>query len=169
MQNGANSVHKLLRTELEDYIKSQYFGKSPLLLSALSNHIDDEGLLYQKPFIESSPAYVTVPNGINTASIEPWMKEYFLQLAQAGIGVFPSPFAHQISALEAATKGENLFVSTGTGSGKTECFMWPLLAKMATEARIMGKTRHSHNHNVSYECPGFRSGQQTQKDDWRPR
>ena len=48
MPNGANSVHKQLRTELEDYIKSQYFGKSPLLLSALSNHIDDEGLLYQR-------------------------------------------------------------------------------------------------------------------------
>ena len=135
MTNGANSVHKQLRTELEDYIKSQYFGKSPLLLSALSDHIDDEGLLYQKPFIESSPAYVTVQNGIETASIEPWLKDYFLQLAEAGIRVFPSPFAHQISALEAATRGENLFVSTGTGSGKTECFMWPLLAKMATEAR----------------------------------
>lgn len=135
MPNGANSVHKQLRTELEDYIKSQYFGKSPLLLSALSDHIDDEGLLYQKPFIESSPAYVTVRNGIETASIEPWLKDYFLQLAEAGIGVFPSPFAHQISALEAATRGENLFVSTGTGSGKTECFMWPLLAKMADEAR----------------------------------
>ena len=120
---------------MEDYIKSQYFGKSPILLSALSNHIDDEGLLYQKPFIESSPAYVTVPNGIETASIEPWMKNYFLQLAEASIGVFKSPFAHQISALEAATRGENLFVSTGTGSGKTECFMWPLLAKMAAEAR----------------------------------
>lgn len=36
MQNGANSVHKLLRTELEDYIKSQYFGKSPLLRTPLS-------------------------------------------------------------------------------------------------------------------------------------
>ena len=67
MPNGATSVHKQLRTELEDYIKSQYFGKSPLLLSALSDHIDDEGLLYQKPFIESSPAYVTVQNGIETA------------------------------------------------------------------------------------------------------
>lgn len=77
MTNGANSVHKQLRTELEDYIKSQYFGKSPLLLSALSDHIDDEGLLYQKPFIESSPAYVTVQNGIETASIEPWLKDYF--------------------------------------------------------------------------------------------
>lgn len=135
MPNGANSVHKQLRTELEDYIKSQYFGKSPLLLSALDDHIDDEGLLYQKPFIESSPAYVTVPNGIETAAIQPWMKNYFLQLAEAGIGVFPSPFAHQISALEAANRGEELFISTGTGSGKTECFMWPLLAKLATEAR----------------------------------
>lgn len=135
MQNGANSVHKQLRTELEDYIKSQYFGKSPILLSALSEHIDDEGLLYQKPFIESSPAYITVQNGIEIANIEPWMKDYFLQLAEAGIGVFSSPFAHQIAALEAASRGENLFISTGTGSGKTECFMWPLLAKMATEAR----------------------------------
>lgn len=135
MPNGANSAHKQLRTELENYIKSQYFGKSPILLSALNNHIDDEGLLYQRPFIESSPAYVTVQNGIETASLENWMKEYFLQLAKAGIGVFPSPFAHQVSALEAATKGENLFISTGTGSGKTECFMWPLLAKMAAEAR----------------------------------
>ena len=53
MPNGANSVHKQLRTELENYIKSQYFGKSPILLSALNNHIDDEGLLYQRPFIES--------------------------------------------------------------------------------------------------------------------
>lgn len=135
MPNGANFVHKQLRTELENYIKSQYFGKSPILLSALNDHIDDEGLLYQRPFIESSPAYVTVQNGIETASLEDWMKEYFLQLAKAGIGVFPSPFAHQISALEAAARGENLFVSTGTGSGKTECFMWPLLAKMADEAR----------------------------------
>lgn len=135
MPSGANYMHKQLRTELEDYIKSQYFGKSPLLLSALSNRLDDEELLYQKPFIESSPAYVTVPNGIMTASIEPWMKEYFLRLSEAGIGVFPAPFAHQVSALEAFERGENLFVSTGTGSGKTECFMWPLLAKLATEAR----------------------------------
>ncbi|PNC30832.1 hypothetical protein CXU17_04635 [Akkermansia muciniphila] len=135
MPNGANFVHKQLRTELEDYIKSQYFGKSPLLLSALSGHLDDEGILYQKPFIESSPAYVTIQNGIQKASIDSWMKNFFLKLVDADIGVFPSPFAHQISALEAATRGEDLFVSTGTGSGKTECFMWPLIAKMAAEAR----------------------------------
>lgn len=140
MSNGANLIHKQLRTELEDYINSQYFGKSPLLLSVISDFIDAEGVLYQKPFIESSPAYVTVPNGIKTASIEDWMKKFFLQLAEEGIGVFPSPFVHQISALEKSIRGENIFVSTGTGSGKTECFMWPLLAKIVTEARNSKKT-----------------------------
>lgn len=135
MANGANFVHKQLRTGLEEYIKSQYFGKSPILLSALSGRLDEEGLLYQKPFIESSPAYVTVQNGMQKAQIDTWMKEYFLELADAGIGVFPSPFTHQIKALEAAVHGKDLFVSTGTGSGKTECFMWPLLAKLADEAR----------------------------------
>lgn len=142
MQNGANFVHKKIRTELEDYIKSQYFGKTPVLFSALNKRIDEEGLFYQKPFIESSPAYVTIQNGFEIADIDPWMKEYFLQLIQAGLGVFPSPFKHQIDALEAATKGRNLFVSTGTGSGKTECFMWPLLAKLANEAR---KSKESWN------------------------
>ena len=105
MPHGANYVHKQLRTELEDYIKSQYFGKSPILLSALSKHLDDEGLLYQKPFIESSPAYVTVQNGIEQVSLSPWLKTYFKLLSEAGLGVFPSPFAHQIAALEVATKG----------------------------------------------------------------
>ena len=51
MSNGANSIHKQLRSELEDYIKAQYFGRSPPLLSAVEDRLDDEGLLYQKPYI----------------------------------------------------------------------------------------------------------------------
>lgn len=64
MANGANFIHKQLRNELGNYIKTQYFSKSPILLSALSDIIDKEGVLYQKPFIESSPAYVSVKNGL---------------------------------------------------------------------------------------------------------
>lgn len=135
MSNGANSIHKKLRHDLEDYIKAQYFGKSPLLLSAVGQHLDDEGLLYQKPFIESSPAYKSVKDGIQKAKIPDWMKKYFSDLSDAGVGVYPTPFVHQVQALENAVQGRDLFVSTGTGSGKTECFMWPLMAKLATEAK----------------------------------
>ena len=140
MSNGANFVHKQLRTELEDYIKSQYFGKSPLLLSAVSHRLDDEGLLYQKPYIESSPAYKSKFNGIQMANIPIWLKDYFDELSKAGLGVYSAPFLHQIKALEAAVADQDLFVATGTGSGKTECFMWPLMAKLATEARLSKDT-----------------------------
>ena len=46
MPNGANSVHKELRTELENYIKSQYFAKTPILLSAVSDQLDNKSTLY---------------------------------------------------------------------------------------------------------------------------
>ncbi|MCD7907157.1 MAG: DEAD/DEAH box helicase [Clostridium sp.] len=148
MSNGADSVHKLLRTELENYIKSQYFGKSPLLLSAISDQLDQEGLLYQKPFIESSPAYKSITDGIQHADLPKWLKDYFSRLAEAGLGVYTSPFVHQIRALEAATAGKDLFIATGTGSGKTECFMWPLMSKLASEAR---------NQKNSWQMRGVRT------------
>lgn len=137
MESGAYAVHRQLRLALENYIRSQYFGKSPLLLEAVGSKLDQEGILYQKPYIESSPAYMTEEQGITKSAVLPgWMKEYFQKLTEAHLGVYPSPFRHQISALEAAQQGEDLLVSTGTGSGKTECFIWPLLAKLAAEAKF---------------------------------
>lgn len=140
MSNGAAFLHKKLREELEDYIKTQYLAKTPVLLHALEQKLDNEGTLYQKPYIESSPAYKTVTDGIRKAKIPEWMKQYFAKLSNTGIGVYPSPFVHQIQALEAAVNGQDVFVATGTGSGKTECFMWPLMAKMADEARNRKKS-----------------------------
>ena len=140
MANGANEVHKYLKSELENYIKSQYFGKSPLLLSTVAGKLDDEGELYQQPYIESSPAYVSVPNGIDNADIPEWMRTFFKKLADANLGVYTAPFKHQINALETAIEGKDLFVATGTGSGKTECFMWPMMAKLTSEARNAPET-----------------------------
>ncbi|MBQ6501263.1 MAG: DEAD/DEAH box helicase [Mogibacterium sp.] len=135
MSGGANFVHSRLKQELEDYIRSQYFGKSRILLNASEKNIDAEGLLYRKPYIESSPSYKQIPGGLFTANIPEWLRSFFQKLAEAGLGVYSSPFTHQVEALELALKGEDIAVSTGTGSGKTECFMWPMLAKLADEAR----------------------------------
>jgi ATP-dependent helicase YprA (DUF1998 family)/Zn finger protein HypA/HybF involved in hydrogenase expression len=148
MANGANSIHLQLRTELENYIKSQYFGKTPLLLEAINEVIDNEGLLYQKPYIESSPAYKVIENGIEKANITKWLKLFFSKLSEARLGVYPSPFLHQITALERTCAGDDLFVSTGTGSGKTECFLWPLLAKLVTEA---------HDNPTTWDNRGVRT------------
>lgn len=134
MIRGAHYVHKRLREELEDYIKSQYFGKSPILLKAIGDRLKEKDLLYKEPYIESSPAYKTVPDGIQKSSIPPILKRFFKLMEEAGLGIFPAPFLHQVQALEYAYQGKDLFVSTGTGSGKTECFMWPLMSKFVLEA-----------------------------------
>ena len=124
MVHGANAVHQILRSKLEDYIISQYFGKSQVLQQAVQPIIQEEGVLYRRPYIESSPAYQTVPKGIENAELPVWLKEYFAELSKADLGVHDAPFRHQVDALEAAEAGKDLFVSTGTGSGKTECFLW---------------------------------------------
>lgn len=141
MSNGANAVHIKLRQELENYIKSQYFRKTPVLLSAIEDRLDHEGILFKNPYIESSPAYATEKDGIkNISELPDWLKTFLIDLSDAGLGVYPSPFLHQIEALKAAYAGRDLFVSTGTGSGKTECFMWPLLTKLANEAHSSSNT-----------------------------
>lgn len=84
MEHGAYYVHKQLRTELKNYICSQYFGKTPILLQALSAQLDQEGVLYRKPFLESSPAYQTRPSGMSTAEIPDWMKKFFCPVGRSG-------------------------------------------------------------------------------------
>lgn len=45
----------------------------------------------------------------------------------------PNLHFHQEQALIKAINGENLIVSTGTGSGKTECFLLPLINELMRE------------------------------------
>ena len=140
MANGANGVHLQLREALEDYIKSQYFGKSPILLSAVQNKLDQEGILYQKPYIESSPAYKSELNGIQKSSKLPdWVKAYFDALANAALGVHSSPFCHQVEALEAAFAGKAC--GRGTEYSCQLVYAWC-----------------PNDHHVSDECACFRSG-----------
>lgn len=134
MNKGAYYVHRSLKDELIRYLTSQYLGKSEVLLQSCAKQMDTPGVLWSQPYIESSPAYKMVKDGISTANIPERLKSFFEELIALNLGVFASPFKHQVDALEYACAGHDLLVSTGTGSGKTECFMWPLLARLASEA-----------------------------------
>src|SRR5205823_10527138 len=48
-------------------------------------------------------------------------------------------YEHQAAAVEGSlVRGRSLVVMTGTGSGKTECFLLPILGKLAREAKSHG-------------------------------
>lgn len=141
---GIKKTHQLMKDRLVDYITSQYFGDNQLLLNASDELLNREGNLFQKPYIESTPSYLKVIKGIENSHIDDKMKKFFLGLIDKKLGVFDTPFKHQVDSLEKFAQGKNLFVATGTGSGKTECFMWPMIYKLVNEAihsRISWKKR----------------------------
>jgi len=77
--------------------------------------------LIKGPYVSLSRAYKIGP------SISELIKEGVLHPAIQGIAKYPNTFEHQYEVLQAVKKRNHVIVSTGTGSGKTEAFLYPIL------------------------------------------
>lgn len=138
--NGVQQYYQAIRDRLRNYIKSDYLANSETLLlyadDLLGELCSEHTRIAREPYIETSASYKKIPDGIkNSSVIEQGVKDSLLKLIQEKLGIFPDPFEHQVYALERFMTGRDLFVSTGTGSGKTECFLWPIIAKCFDEAK----------------------------------
>ena len=137
---GVHDYYSAIKGRLYDYIKSDYLANSETLLLyaddllGASNSINTN--ISREPYIETAASYKKISQGINTLThVDEGVKHTLLRLVDADVGIFSSPFKHQVDALESYASGKDLFVSTGTGSGKTECFLWPIMTKCIDEAR----------------------------------
>lgn len=129
------NTHEALKERLIDYIETAYFGKNDELRELCRDELEKQGVLWKEPYIEANPAYVSVLNGISKSDKIPKnVKDILFQMINKKMGVYCSPYIHQIQAIENFYSGKELFVATGTGSGKTECFMWPMVTKLIAEA-----------------------------------
>lgn len=132
---GAWEVHQSLLTNLKQYLIAQYFSKSSFLSKVVPPLLEKKEVLFQDPFVESTASYLTANRGIKGCEKLPdWLKNYFSEMASENLGVFTTPYIHQTQALDLAYEEKDYIVATGTGSGKTECFMWPILMKLIREA-----------------------------------
>jgi ATP-dependent helicase YprA (DUF1998 family) len=127
-----------IRSALQDYIEATYHVGHPALIAQRRMLLEQEGVLFRAPYIESTPRY-TVSRRFADLDIPAPAISLFDAMAHRGNGqsplVYDPPYAHQATALEATTRGGmSLVITTGTGSGKTESFLLPILAKLATEA-----------------------------------
>lgn len=136
--NGVRYYYKAIRDRLTNYIKSDYLANSETLLlyadEILGESCSEDINIAREPYIETSSSYTKEKDGLRYADIPNNVKDVLLKLVDAKLGIYSSPFTHQIKALTSALKGRDLFVSTGTGSGKTECFLWPIIAREIEEA-----------------------------------
>lgn len=136
--NGVQQYYKTIRDRLSNYIKSDYLANSETLLlysdEILGEMCPEDINIAREPYIETAASYSKIEDGIEKADIQRNVKDVLMKLVDAKLGIYSSPFTHQVKALTSALEGKDLFVSTGTGSGKTECFLWPIIARSIEEA-----------------------------------
>lgn len=140
---STNTIHQTateLRTALIAYIEAAYHIGDPGLLQQRRRLLEIPGVIHQEPFLESTPRYLggtkfaDIP-GLPTAALAA-LQILSAPDAQDRRVLHDPPYKHQAEALQhaLATPSKNLVITTGTGSGKTESFLMPILGKLAIEA-----------------------------------
>lgn len=127
-------VVEALKETLISYLEMQYHIKDTSLIKERRCLLDQKGTVFQRPFIESTPIY---EQGAPYAEIDmpSPVKEILSQLVDLNVGIYPKPYRHQTEALKAfLTDKHDLIVATGTGSGKTESFLMPILGSLVLES-----------------------------------
>jgi ATP-dependent helicase YprA (DUF1998 family) len=117
-----------------EYIEAAYHLSNPVLAKRRRSLLETNGIVSQLPYIESTARYETGRRFADLAIPES-AKSLLSALAAAQV-VFNPPYSHQADALESVLgqSPRNLIVTTGTGSGKTETFLLPILGRLAREA-----------------------------------
>lgn len=127
-----------LRVTLTQYIEATYHISHPYYVEQRKKLLGQIGGIYQAPYLESTPRYksgdpYTKIDGLPAAALE--ALRALSDPAKGKPVIFPSPYLHQLEALQGIlTEDKNLMIMTGTGSGKTESFLLPILGKLAREA-----------------------------------
>ena len=139
-----------IKSALSSYIESQYFLRDRSLFFERRSLMEEPGAIAQVPFIEATPYYPERESGFSGLDLPSKTIDFLNQASKwPGSGVFSTPFNHQAEALEAGLQcGEDVLVASGTGSGKTEAFLWSILSRCEEEAQIRPS---------SWCLPGFRA------------
>ncbi len=141
-----------IREALREYIEAAYHIGAPTLVQQRKRLLDEEGVTYQVPYLESTPRYVP-GKAFRDLELPSAATDLFEAMsasdAENGPLIFDPPYSHQAAALRSSLRGKrSLVVTTGTGSGKTEAFLLPILGKLAVEAR---------DRPESFGMPGVRA------------
>ncbi|MCW2939568.1 MAG: box helicase domain protein, partial [Actinomycetia bacterium] len=114
------------------YLRSLLPVRDPGIAGALAAEIGASPLLTKGPLLEVTPPYLTgatLRELIGEGVLDP----AFARLGSAALPLDRPLYLHQERALRKAAAGRNLVVATGTGSGKTESFLLPILSALTSE------------------------------------
>lgn len=96
----------------------------------LAHELAEDGVISSGPYISMSDNYAK-DRSINDLVAEGLVTPELAQLS----ALHPARqlYKHQVEAICKANEGKNLIITTGTGSGKTECFLIPVINQLLEE------------------------------------
>lgn len=128
-----------IKDEFIGYISTLFHISDKDYASQFIASLQKEGAVTKGPYLDVSDSYKTgksLAQMIEEGEASPLFKslEGDIPDSEKEIQIDRGLYLHQEQAIRKANKGKNLIVTTGTGSGKTECFLIPIMNHILREA-----------------------------------
>ena len=114
------------------YLRSRHAPQDPQLRRDFYHALDNGFPLSRGPLLQASAPFETVST-IKELIDEGILNEGLSQLPSSAFPIDRPLYHHQNQAIRKLAAGRNLIIATGTGSGKTECFLFPILHHLLDE------------------------------------
>lgn len=127
----------LLETYLR-YVDTPFRLKDPALAEERRQLLRRPGAIQQPPIFEFLPGYRQIDGTLGGAVTGAGLGADVAEFLEAGLWAHGERlYTHQERALAlgVSPREKHVVVTTGTGSGKTECFLLPVIARLAEESR----------------------------------
>jgi ATP-dependent helicase YprA (DUF1998 family) len=133
------------------YIRTAFATQFPAVEEERERLLRTQGTFYRDPWIEPLAKYedvkpISALNLADAPGLNPTALQDLKDLAQCGLIGTYKLFAHQLAMLRQALSGDRAVVTAGTGSGKTEAFLLPLLAYLVKESTTWSGSRSPEPH-----------------------
>lgn len=142
MENGSTHLDAIqtfehLRDAYLRYYDTPFGLADPQLQMERRALLDRDGGVYRKPLLELRPEYEstgrTLAESVAVAGADPDLADFANNGLLQGV---PSLYRHQEEALAAGVQqSRHMVITAGTGSGKTESFLLPVLSSLLNESR----------------------------------
>lgn len=126
---------RVIEASYRDYLATTIHFDDAELQEQLKHILEARNFLSKGPFLEATPPYtkdVTIRDLVSKGLLNKGM------LSLGGFDPDRQLYTHQVKAIEKALEKKNYIVVTGTGSGKTECFLLPIINDILEEFSTEG-------------------------------
>jgi len=126
-----------LRDAFLRYYQTAYALRDPGLTAERRALLQDDGV-FAEPYLELMPTYAP-----STATVTEMFAACGVGEAagfvSSGLMPYERAFTHQEQSLRHALAGRDVVVTSGTGSGKTEAFLLPIITRLVRESRTWSR------------------------------